>query len=313
MNAAEQRLRALVHEGRLDLPLPAAGRTPERLRRLHDLAASEDLSVARLAEAHCDAAAILAEAGRCLLPHGALAGVWASKYGAAGATAVRQGHGWHVVGELGFCSGAGLLDVALVDARTGEDGEQLLLVPLRAGGVDIDTSTWQTDALRATATGRVRFDLDLDETAAVGGPGFYLTRRGFWHGAIGVAACWAGGAQAVLDATAARIKADNPHAAANVGRMAAACWAMDAALAAAGADIDDRPDEMGMTYALMVRHVIAAACRDVIDASVRATGPGPLAFDRDHSRRLADLRLYIEQHHHETDLETIGAETHRGA
>ena len=61
-----------------------------------------------------------------------------------------------------------------------------------------------------------------------------------------------------------------------------------------------------MTEALAIRHVVAAGCPDVIAASQRATGPGPLAFDDAHGQRIADLGLYVEQHHHEADLAEIG-------
>ena len=51
-----------VESGRLDLPLPGGGRTRERWALLADLA-GEDLSLARLAEGHADALAILSELG----------------------------------------------------------------------------------------------------------------------------------------------------------------------------------------------------------------------------------------------------------
>ena len=51
-----------VESGRLNLPLPGGGRTRERWAVLAQLA-EEDLSLARLAEGHTDALAILAELG----------------------------------------------------------------------------------------------------------------------------------------------------------------------------------------------------------------------------------------------------------
>ena len=36
-------------------------------------------------------------------------------------------------------------------------------------------------------------------------------------------------------------------------------------------------------------------------------GPAPLAFDADHARRTADLRLYIRQHHGARDDAALGA------
>lgn len=303
--AVESRLRELLAECRLDLPLPASGATSRRWRDLQQLAEAEDLSVARLAEAHCDAVAILAEAGRELAGD-ALAGVWASKFGRAGVTAVHTNGDWYLAGSLNFCSGASIVDTALVDAVAGET-TQLFLVPLRGGGVEVETEGWQTDALAGTATGRVRLDLRLGAEAAVGAPGFYLNRPGFWHGAVGVAACWAGGGRGVYDASADHVDIDNPHAAAYLGRAWTACWAMSALLDRAGDDIDELPTAVDMAYALTVRHLVATACREVIESCQRATGPGPLVFDRSHSQRVADLRLYIEQHHHHADLAQIGA------
>ncbi len=62
---------AAVESGRLDLPQPGGGRTGERWAVLADLA-TEDLSLARLAEGHADALAILAELGAAgLRPAGA--------------------------------------------------------------------------------------------------------------------------------------------------------------------------------------------------------------------------------------------------
>lgn len=70
MNPAElaTRLRKLHDSGALDLPVPGGGSTSERLHRLARIATC-DVSLARLAEAHTDAVAILVEAGRRAMPH----------------------------------------------------------------------------------------------------------------------------------------------------------------------------------------------------------------------------------------------------
>lgn len=69
---------AAVDGGRLDLPLPGSGGTLRRWRALVDLAA-DDLSVARLAEGHLDALAVLDELGGPPAPTGARWGVWAAR------------------------------------------------------------------------------------------------------------------------------------------------------------------------------------------------------------------------------------------
>jgi hypothetical protein len=39
----------------------------------------------------------------------------------------------------------------------------------------------------------------------------------------------------------------------------------------------------------------------------RALGAGPLGHDEAHSRRVADLTVYLRQHHAERDLADIGS------
>ena len=39
----------------------------------------------------------------------------------------------------------------------------------------------------------------------------------------------------------------------------------------------------------------------------RALGAGPLCHDEVHSRRVADLTVYLRQHHAERDLAELGA------
>jgi hypothetical protein len=113
-----------VRSGRLDLPLPGSGWTRERWAALAALA-EEDLSLARLAEGHSDADAILAELGASPLPVGTRWGVWAAQPPGPGLIATRIGHGWRLDGIKQYCSGARSCTDALVTG--GGDGR-----PLRA-------------------------------------------------------------------------------------------------------------------------------------------------------------------------------------
>lgn len=69
-----------------------------------------DLSIARLAEGHADAAAICAEGGQAA-PEGLL-GVWAADPpdGRLAAAAARVALGWRLHGCKRWCSGARVLD-----------------------------------------------------------------------------------------------------------------------------------------------------------------------------------------------------------
>ena len=71
-------VRYWLESGRLELPLPASGRTAERWRRL-GLLAEEDIVAARIAEAHLDAVAILDELGGKPPDPDHLWGVWAAE------------------------------------------------------------------------------------------------------------------------------------------------------------------------------------------------------------------------------------------
>lgn len=102
------RLVAIVSQ---EVPLPGGGRTPERLRRLAETA-REDLSLAKLAEAHWDAVAILVEAGRAPEPD-VLYAVWASEIPGQALQLKRTSDGYQLSGSKPFCSGIGMVDRAL--------------------------------------------------------------------------------------------------------------------------------------------------------------------------------------------------------
>jgi hypothetical protein len=171
-----------VESGRLSLPLPGGGRTRERWAVLADLA-GEDLSLARLAEGHADALAILAELGHAAPPAGSRWGVWAA-----------QPPGPHALAHLGA------VDVALSTAKT------------------------------------------------------------------------------VLDVAAGQIDTDP----------------------------DDRQDG-GPRRALRVRAFVETVSTEVMQRVGRALGAGPLCHDEAHSRRVADLTVYLRQHHAERNLAELGA------
>ena len=62
----------------------------------------------------------------------------------------------------------------------------------------------------------------------------------------------------------------------------------------------------GWRAALRVREVVALAAEDVLRRAAHGLGPGPLATDEDHARRVADLELYLRQWHAERDQAALG-------
>jgi alkylation response protein AidB-like acyl-CoA dehydrogenase len=294
--------------GELAIPFPGQGATPLRHEALKRWGA-KDLSLARMAEAHTDALAILAETGQSARPE-RLYGVWASDGPAGLLTCTRLANGdWLLRGRKQFCSGATFLEAALVTAH-GEAGILLFDVALDDAGIGPQPSAWESAAMADTGTVAVDFnDVQVPAARVIGGPNWYLSRPGFWHGAIGPAACWAGGALSLIEA-AAQLARNDPHSRAQVGALQALGWALNAYLERSGQQIDADPkDKTGeaRVRALKVRHLIERACTEVLDRFGRATGPQLLAHDAHVARQYGALALYIRQCHAERDLETIPA------
>ena len=279
---------------REDLPSPGAGNMAQRHARIF-AAGREDLSLAKLAEAHWDAVSILRESGREPVA-GVKYAVWASEI---------PGRPMHFAderlsGTKEFCSGAGLVDRALVSA-----GALLLEVDLAAHAerIQTDASGWQTEAFRATQTSALTFNDCPAET--IGDTNWYVDRPGFWQGACGPTAAWAGGAAGLVD-DAMAAKRDDPHTTAHLAAMHANVWATEALLAAAAAEFDRDPKANAMVRALEVRHLVEQLCTDTLRRFARALGPAPLAKHADTARRYAELDLFLRQSHAERDLESLG-------
>jgi hypothetical protein len=298
------RFRTLATE---DLPRPATGQTALRHQRLLEVG-REDLTLARLAEAHWDAVAILGEAGRKPSPN-QLYGVWASEKPGE-ALQLRSGkNGMTVTGSKMFCSGAGLIDRVLL--TVGSPQELLLEVDLKQNidAIRFDGTAWKTTAFSGTKTSNATFeDAAISQEDIVGDPGWYSERPGFWHGACGPAACWAGGAVGLVDFATKQQRKD-PHTLAHLGAMRAQVWGLRSYLELAGREIDGNPSNSfeAEVRALSLRHLVEQICTDVLRRIPRAYGPGPLAMDERVSRRYQELDLYLRQSHAERDLERLGS------
>jgi len=290
------------------IPLPGSGHTAERHCQIAEFGRT-DLSLGRILEAHTDARAILCAAGR-EPRRDSLYGVWASEAPHALLTAQRNARGgWRLDGKKRYCSGATFVSAALVTARV-DDGVALFDVALSDSGIQVTTSEWASSAFADTETRTVSFtEVEASPTSMVGEKNWYLERPGFWHGALGPAACWAGGAVSLIDA-ACRAPRRDAHTRAHLGAMQASAWGMTTILEKAGREIDADPHESSATArvrALQVRHLIERSCVEIMDRFGRATGPQLLAYDAQVARQYAALTLYLRQSHAERDLEAIAS------
>ncbi len=299
----KQRLAASVSQRP---PLPGGGGTAERLYLLAETG-REDLSLAKLAEAHWDAVAILAEAGRAPEPE-MLYAVWASEIPGHALRLERTRDGYQLSGNKPFCSGIGMVDRALVTVGL---PEQLLVevdIQSNQERIKADLETWKVNAFRATQTGAITFlNSQLSRNAPVGVSGWYLERPGFWHGACGPAACWAGGVAGLLDSALAS-KRDDPHTLAHLGAMQASVWGMYSLLKQAGDEIDETPCDAkaAQIRALQLRHLVEQMGTEILQRFSRAFGPYPLSMEEQTSRRYQEADLYMRQSHAERDLEGLG-------
>jgi hypothetical protein len=303
--SAAAAFRVAVGSGRLDLPLPGSGRTRERWAGFAELA-GQDLSVARLAEGHADAVAILAELGGQGPPPGSRWGVWAAHPPGPALEASQDGRQWHLRGIKRYCSGARTCTHALVTAAA-PDGMRLFAVEVSA--LTPVPGSWPATGMAGSDT----LDVDFGDVPAepVGAPGAYVERPGFAHGGAGVAACWYGGAREVGRTllTAAERRDVGPHALAHLGAVDIALRTVRSALDSAADEIDADPADLkgaGRLRALRVRALADAVAAEVMGRVGRALGAGPLCLDEAHSRRVADLTVYIRQHHAERSLAELG-------
>lgn len=295
------RLRALLAAGRLNLPLPGGGDTACRWAELAALG-RDDLALARLVEGHTDAVAILAEAGRPAEP-GVLYGVWAARPGGTGAE-LRDAV---LDGTVRFCSGAHLVDRALVVAAT-PAGRVLVDVAVGPPRSRPDPDSWNTPAMAAADTLDVSFDrAPVGPDGVVGGSDWYVTRPGFAIGGGGVAAVWWGGAAGLLARAVAHLAASpDAHQLAHLGELDALLSAADALLDRTAARIDADPTGDQSLGVARLRCAVERVVRETLDRVPRMLGPGPLSGDAELARMLADLGIYVRQHHGERDHAALG-------
>jgi hypothetical protein len=291
------------------LALPGQRRTARRWAVLAALGRA-NLTVARVFEAHTDAIAILSEAGvpdaAGELTHGVFAAEGNGEPVRANCPAGGDGR-FYLDGLKPWCSLGTELDVGLVTAHVA-GGRQLFRVDLHDRSVTAEpTVGWIARGLRTVTSTSLRFA--RTPAQPIGDVDWYLTRPGFSWGGIGVAACWYGGALGLQDRLARPgSKSLDALQALHLGSVDAALHAAGAVLDRAAALIDEgaATGAAGVLLALRTRAVVADSVERTIREVAHALGPAPLAFDEEHARRVADLSLYVRQHHAERDLAELG-------
>lgn len=300
-------LQALVNEGLDQLPLPASGGTLERWRDLACVA-GHDLGLCKLYEGHTDALAIMAELAAPVAATGSTWGMWAAEPPQARVSITASGDSGPSVrldGLKAWCSGAAVLSHALMTAWDEHSQQQLVAVALDQPGVTVTTDGWRAVGMGATGSVEVRFD--GVQGYLVGSPGEYVSRPGFWHGGIGIAACWFGAASAIAQPLLLQgSKSSDPHALAHLGAVDSALHSAASVLRSSAQILDEQPYADAEQLARRSRASIETSAEQVILHVGRALGAGPYCKDSHFSRLIADLPVFLRQSHAERDLAVLG-------
>ncbi|MBC3921637.1 acyl-CoA dehydrogenase [Pseudomonas lurida] len=297
-------LKALQEEGLDQLPLPGSGQTLTRFSRLAQVA-GHDLRLCKLFEGHTDALAIIAELQSPLPPLGSTWGMWAAEPPTAKVRVHQEGQRLRVQGRKAWCSGAAVVSHGLLTAWDEEDRQQLVAVHMAQPGITVTDEGW--NAVGMAATGSVEIVFEGAWGLAVGGPGDYLARPGFWQGGVGIAACWYGGAQRLAEVLREHCsKRPEPHALAHLGAVDSALNSAACVLRASAEQIDREPKANARALAQQSRACIEDTVEQVIRHVGRAVGAGPYCKDAHFAQLMADLPVYVRQSHAERDLAGLG-------
>lgn len=302
--ALGEALKALQREALDCLPLPGSGETLERFSRLAQVA-GHDLGLCKLFEGHTDALAIIAELHGPLPPSGSTWGMWAAEPPTAKVRVRQDGQHSILDGRKAWCSGAAVVSHGLLTAWNEADEQQLVAVPMDQSGVTVTDEGWH--AVGMAATGSVEVVFSGATGVAVGGPGDYLARPGFWQGGIGIAACWYGAAQRLAEMLHAHCtQRPEPHALAHLGAVDSALNSAACVLRASAQYVDQQPFANAQQWAQQARACVEDSVEQVIRHVGRAVGAGPYCKDAHFAQLMADLPVYVRQSHAERDLAALG-------
>lgn len=302
-------LRAIVEAGLDQLPLPGDGQTLARFQRLAEVG-GHDLGLCKLYEGHTDALAIIQQLGGSPTPASTW-GMWAAEPPQAKVRLSPSGHMVLLTGRKAWCSGAAVLSHALLTAWDNQDRQQLVAVALDQPGVNVTTQGWQ--AVGMGATGSVEVVFEGAEAQAIGNPGDYLQRPGFWQGGIGIAACWYGAAQSIAERLRRHCaQRPEPHALAHLGAVDSALHAAAQVLRVSALTIDANPLDNAEVLARRARAVVEHSVEQVIRHVGHALGAGPFCKDRQFAQLMADLPVFLRQSHAERDLAALGEQVVSG-
>lgn len=230
--------------------------------------------------------------------------------GSGNVTATPVAGGWRLAGRKPLLFGQRNVERGLVTAEA-PDGYRLFDIATAEVVIDTLPDSWPAVGMADSRSHTLTFGGPIiAEDDAVGGPGFYTERPGFWFGTCGVAACWFGGARGLVAGVMERLGGDPGEVIlAEIGGAASWLQAAEDSLQAVAAEIDADPkdkQEHAQKRGLSVRQIVHDCCDAVLRLTAAAGGVRPLCHDPAQARRAADLYVYLAQHHGGADAARLG-------
>lgn len=270
------------------------------------LLGAADLSLARLYEGHVNAVGLVCRYGSKAqieglaksLREGGLSAVWGAD-DAQGLKIVAGRDGDVLEGRKILASGAGFVTRPLVTAM-GPEGQQMCLLDLEPG-YPHDTSGWQAQGMRATATGTVDASgRRISGRERIGAPGDFMRQPHFSGGAWRFCAAQAGATERLVDLFRDHLvssgRGGDPY---QLERMAACIaeaktarfWVEEATRRLAG---EDDPETI-VTFANLTRMVVERSALNVMETVQRGVGLRAFVRPHDVERICRDLATYLRQ------------------
>lgn len=215
-----------------------------------------------------------------------------------------------VNGAKDFCSGANLVDFALIGGKTNQpvpaSDWQMVIVPMeKVEEYRLDQASWQPMGMKASVSYTIDFtDIELDLTAVLGEPGDYLKSPYFLGGSIRFAAVHLGMAEAVYNKTLDFLRSldrlNDPFQKMRIGKMAMAIHSAQLWINQAGQNFDEWKKTPALhdrlvAFANLNRLTVEAVCLEVLQLSTLCVGAKGLMAPGDLERWHRDLGYYLRQ------------------
>ncbi|WP_051293100.1 acyl-CoA dehydrogenase family protein [Olivibacter sitiensis] len=286
-------------------------------------------AMGRIYEGHINALFLIHQYGmarqkehwyRLVLEDQAVFGVWNTD-AQDGLRYVRTAEGIVLQGSKAFCSGADLVDHALMGGKweiDGQDTWQMAILPMyMVEEGRIDRESWNTLGMRASISYTIDFSkLKMEEQSLLGRPEDYTKRPFFLGGAIRFAAVHTGMAEAILQATLSYLikmgRTDDVFQKARLAHMEMALrtgdlWLREAAAWFDKATVDaDQYGEALEMHAHMTRLAVERIGLYVIEQSAICVGARGLMAEEGIENLHRDLLFYLRQPAPDATLQQVG-------